>query len=112
MAFAPTWTLRGSGEGPARILGKESITLVPVTLTFGAGDTYVTGGMSLSGTLPDEISERSVDFAIVLHADDGTRYWFWDGTNNKLKADDAFSTEEGNGTAIAGVVVQLLLGLK
>lgn len=113
--FNPTWALRGGAEGPANAMGKEPITWVPVTLTFIAGDTYLTGGMTV--TLPDELSERQVDTVIVLTpegdaATDGVRTWFWSGSTNKLIANDAFSTEEGNGTSIAGVVLQLLVGIK
>jgi hypothetical protein len=113
--FNPTWTLRGSGEGQMNAMGHEPVTVVPVTLTFITGDTYLTGGMTV--TLPDELSERSVDWVIVLTpegdaATDGVRTWFWSGSTNKLIANDAFSTEEGNATSIAGVVLQLLVGIK
>ncbi len=112
MAFAATYTLSGGATGPVHATGLDMLTLVPVTITFGGSDTYVTGGMDL--TLPDGISEQKLEGVIFTDDYDGTRVWRWDGskTSPKLLAYDAFATEEGNATSIASAVISLILVLK
>ncbi len=112
MAFAPVYTFQGGAAGPVRAMGKDVIDMVPMTITFGGSDTYLTGGMDL--TLPDEISDRRFDGIILTKANDGTRRWDWNGSRTapKLLAYDAFVTEEGNATSIAGIVLEAIVFLK
>lgn len=112
MAFNVTYALSGSGRGPIGAISKDDLTLVPLSITFGGSDTYVTGGLAV--TLPDEISEMLVTDIILTKAHDGTRRWEWDGSTSapKILAYDAHATEEGNGTSIASVVLRAILVLK
>lgn len=113
MAFNPTYLTGGSGVGPLLTMHKDDLILVPLSITFGGSDTYLTGGMTL--TLPDEFSERTLVDVILTKDFDGTRVWRWDGTQGltgKLLAYDAFATEEGNATSIASVVLRAILILK
>lgn len=112
MAFVATYALTGGATGPVHATGKDMLTLVPVTLTFGGSDTYVTGGYDV--VLPDDVAEQKLEAIILTDPFDGTREWRWDGskTSPKLLAYDAFATEEGNATSIASVVLSLILVLK
>ncbi len=112
MAFVVTYALGGSGRGPMAAIHQEDLAMVPVSLTFGGSDTYVTGGYAV--VLPDEIAELAIVDIIITKAHDGTRRWEWDGSQSspKILAYDAFATEEGNGTAIASIVLRAILVLK
>jgi len=112
VAFDPTFTLTGGATGPVHATGLDMLTLVPVTLTFGASDTYLTGGYDV--VLPDAVSEQKLEAIVFSNDFDGTRVWRWDGskTTPKLLAYDAFATEEGNATSIASAVISLILVLK
>lgn len=112
MAFAPVYSFQGGAEGPARVIGKDAVTFVPTTITFGGSDTYVTGGMTI--TLPDEVSDFKFEGILITKGNDGTRRWDWNGSRTapKLLAYDAFVTEEGNATSIASIVLEVILVLK
>lgn len=112
MAFVVTYALGGPGRGPISAIHKEDLVVVPVSLTFGGSDTYVTGGYAI--VLPDEIAELQLVDVLMSKAHDGTRRWEWDGSQSapKLLAYDAFATEEGNGANIASVVLRAVLLLK
>ncbi len=110
--FDPTYLTDGSGVGPLLVMHKDDTILVPLTITFGASDTYPTNGMAV--TLPDELAERQIVDIILTKAHDGTRRWEWDGSQSApmLLAYDAFATEEGNTTSIADIVLRAILILK
>lgn len=112
MAFVPVYLTGGSGVGPLLGMHNDDMVAVPLRITLGGSDTYVTGGMAV--TLPDELAERQVVDIILTKAHDGTRRWEWDGSQSapKLLAYDAHATEEGNGTAVASIVLRAILLLK
>lgn len=112
MGFAPVYSFQGGASGDLKAMGKDNVTLVPATITFGGSDTYVTGGYTI--VLPDEISEQKFEGIVLTKDFDGTRVWKWDGsrTTPKLLAYDAFATEEGNGTSIASMVLEAIILVK
>lgn len=110
--FNPVYSFQGGSEGPARVIGKDSVTFVPTTITFLSTDTYLTGGMTV--TLPDEVSDFKFEGILLTKGFDTVRQWQWDGsrTTPKLLAYDAFATQEGNATSLSGVVLEAILVLK
>lgn len=116
MAFAPVYTFQANASapiGPLYVASANHLTLVPVTITFGATDTYVTGGYQI--VLPDQVSEMGFDNVYITKDFDGTSLWRWDGSRSapKLVAYSAFATELANASAaIQNKVVELILVLK
>jgi hypothetical protein len=101
MANTSAVTLLGSGEGPVVSLGGRPYLMI--LGTFTAGSTYATGGQPV--TLPLGVEGRKFKGILLMTYHDGTRTWVWDGSTSapKLKAYDAFSTEEANATNVSAV---------
>ena len=87
--------------------GGPSVDIVMVTITMSS--SYATGGETL--TLPASIKGKQLRAVHLINRHDGTRVWEWDGstTTPKLKAYDAFATEEGAGTNVSSVTLKALL---
>lgn len=69
--------------------------------------SYATGGDTLTVPFPSTHTLESVFISVV----GSTRLWTWDGgtTTVKLKAVDAFNTEEGATTNVSGDVLHIML---
>jgi hypothetical protein len=106
MANTGAVTLLGSGLGLTLGLGGSNYLFVLGSANAGA--TYATGGQPV--TPPEGVVGKKLKGIVVLTYHDGTRLWVWDGSTSapKLKAYDAFATEEANGTNTSGVTLQLL----
>lgn len=94
---------------PVRIIGaggpNVDVALVSITMS----SSYATGGETL--TLPADIRAKQLLAVDLITRHDGTRLWEWDGstTTPKLKAYDAFATEEGAATNVSGTTLYAYL---
>lgn len=106
MANTGTPTLLGTGLGD--VLGRSKGPLHFIIGTATAGATYATGGQPV--TAPAGVQGTKLKGIIILNPHDGTRLWVWDGSTSapKLKAYDAFATEEANATDTSAVSLTLL----
>lgn len=88
--------------------GAKRRTFVYAKFTMNA--SYATGGDTLdSASLPTNIGSLKAVFITPNH--DGTRTFTWDGSTStpKIKAFDAFATEEGAGTDVSGTTIHVIL---
>lgn len=88
-----TMTLDGGASGRLDAISDEALYIAFVTIAAGA--TYATGGNPV--VLPAGLDGWLLRDLSLIQRHDGTRVWEFDRTNVKLKAYDAFATEEGNG---------------
>lgn len=84
----------GAGNNP-------NMVLVSIT----GMSNYATGGVAL--TMPTDIKGQQLVCLDLITRHDGTRIWEWDGSTSapKLKAYDAFATEEGAATVVSSVTL-------
>jgi len=76
-----------------------------VLVTITGMSNYATGGVEL--TMPSSIKGKQLRAIDLITRHDGTRLWEWDGSTStpKLKAYDAFATEEGAATVVSSVTL-------
>jgi hypothetical protein len=90
-----------SGVRIADATGPGSVEEYLLTIVPGSASTdYATNGQPF--VMPSDIKGAQFDSLQVLSRTPLTRQWSWNGSQSapKLVAEDAFATEEGNGTTV------------
>jgi hypothetical protein len=94
MAFAPTYA--GVGDNKLDVYGATDVAMW--TITFGASDTYVTGGLALVAATFG--LSRPIAGVIVIGQNTAMEgiLWVWNTTTQKLQA---FVTGASSGAVLA-----------
>lgn len=95
-----------SSTTPTRSVGGRRTRIFTGKVT--PSSSYATGGETIGG-LPTGVGTLKAVFITPYH--DGTRTWTWDNSTStpKMKAFDAFATEEGAATDVSGTTFQVML---